>query len=56
MPEQPAWRFQKLIRPMFNLPTGHLVLKGRVLTCVGDQVIEDGFVAARPILDRPMHR
>ena len=44
MPEQPAWRFQKLIRPMFDLPTGHLVLKGRVLTCVGDQVIEDGFV------------
>lgn len=44
MPEQPAWRFQKLVRPMFDLPTSHLVLKGRVLTCVGDEVIEDGFV------------
>jgi imidazolonepropionase-like amidohydrolase len=44
MPEPPVWRYQKLIRPMFELPTGHLVLKGRVLTCVGDQVLENGFV------------
>ena len=44
MPEQPAWRFQKLIKPLFDPPTGHLILKGRVLTCSGDEVIEDGFV------------
>jgi imidazolonepropionase-like amidohydrolase len=44
MPEPPAWRFQKIIKPMFDLPTGHWILKGRVLTCVGDQVIENGFV------------
>ncbi len=44
MPEQPAWRFQKLIKPLSDLPTGHLILKGRVLTCAGDEVIEDGFV------------
>jgi imidazolonepropionase-like amidohydrolase len=49
MPEQPAWRFQKLIRPMFDLPTGHIVLKGRVLTCAGDQVIEEGFVEIEDI-------
>jgi len=30
---------------MFDLPAAHRVLKGaRVLTCVGDEVIEDGFV------------
>ena len=44
MPEQPAWRFEKLIRPMFDLPTGYRILKGCVLTCVGSEVIEDGFV------------
>jgi imidazolonepropionase-like amidohydrolase len=44
MPEQPAWRFQKLIRPLYEMPTGHLVFKGRVLTCAGNEVIENGFV------------
>lgn len=44
MPEAAPWRFQKLIRPMFDIPTGHIVLKGRVLTCVGDEAIENGFV------------
>jgi len=44
MPELPAWRYQNLIRPLFDLPKGHHILKGRVLTCVGDEVIEDGFV------------
>lgn len=44
MPEPPAWKYQKIIEPMFDLPTGHLVLKGQVLTCIGNEVIEDGFV------------
>jgi imidazolonepropionase-like amidohydrolase len=44
MPEQPAWRFQKLIAPMYEVPTGHTILKGRVLTCRGDEIIEHGFV------------
>ncbi len=44
MPEPPAWRYQKITRPMFDYPTGHRILTGRVLTCVGDEVIEDGFV------------
>jgi len=44
MPEQPAWRFQKLIGPMYEAPTGHTILKGRVLTCRASEVIEHGFV------------
>ena len=43
MPEPAAWRYQKITKPMFDLPTPHLVLTGRVLTMAGD-VIEDGFV------------
>ncbi len=44
MPEPPAWRYQKLIKPLFDLPAEHVILRGRVLTCVDDEVIEDGFV------------
>lgn len=45
MPEPAAWRYQKIIRPMFDLPTPRRVfVNARVLTCVGDEVIEHGFV------------
>lgn len=45
MPEPPAWRYQKIIKPIFDIPAPHRVLKGgRVLTCVGDEVIDNGFV------------
>ena len=44
MPEQPAWRFQKLIGPMYEVPTGHTILTGRVLTCNENELIEQGFV------------
>jgi imidazolonepropionase-like amidohydrolase len=44
MPEQAPWRFHKIIRPMIEMPTGHHILLGRVLTSCGDEVIEDGFV------------
>ncbi len=44
MPEPAAWRYQKLIKPLFDDPQEHLILRGRVLTCVGDEIIEDGFV------------
>jgi imidazolonepropionase-like amidohydrolase len=45
MPEPPAWHYQKIIKPMFDLPAAHRVFTGaRVLTCVGDEVIEPGFV------------
>ncbi|MCA3593610.1 MAG: amidohydrolase family protein [Methylobacterium sp.] len=44
MPEQAPWRFQKITKPMFDVKAGHVLLLGRVLTCVGDEVIEHGFV------------
>jgi len=48
MPESPAWRFQKIIKPMFDMSAPHRILKGgRVLTCAdgkADEVIEEGFV------------
>ena len=44
MPEPPAWRYQKLIKPLFDIPTSHRILTGRVLTCRGSEVIERGFV------------
>ena len=47
MPEAPAWRFQKLIKPMFDLPAPERIFKGRVITAVGDEVIESGFVHVR---------
>ncbi len=47
MPEAPAWRFQKLIKPMFDVPAPPRVLTGRVVTAVADEVVEDGFVAVR---------
>jgi imidazolonepropionase-like amidohydrolase len=43
MPEPAAWRYQKITKPMFDLPQPHLVFTGRVLTMAGP-VIEDGFV------------
>ena len=45
MPEAPAWRFEKIIKPMFDIPAPHRILAGaRLLTCRGDEVIENGFV------------
>ncbi len=45
MPEPPAWRYQKILLPLIELPSPHRILtNARVLTCVGDEVIEPGFV------------
>ena len=44
MAEPPAWQYQKLIKPMLDLQPEHIILRGRVLTCIGDEVFEDGFV------------
>lgn len=44
MPEQPEWRFQRILKPIVDLPIEHIVLVGRVLTSKGDEVIEHGFV------------
>ena len=43
MPEPAAWRFEKIIKPMFDLPRPHLVLTGRVIPITGP-VIPDGYV------------
>lgn len=44
MPEPPAWRYDKVLKPLFDLPAPPRIFVGRVLTCSGDEVIEDGFV------------
>ncbi len=45
MPEAPAWRFEKIIKPMFDIPAPHRLLTGgRVLSCNGDEIVENGFV------------
>tara|TARA_B100000686_G_scaffold355317_1_gene472557 strand:+ start:8251 stop:9477 length:1227 start_codon:yes stop_codon:yes gene_type:complete len=43
MPEPAAWRYDKITKPMFDVPAGHVTLTGRVLTMTGD-VFADGFV------------
>ena len=35
MPEPAAWRYQKITKPMFDLPAEHRILTGRVLTMRG---------------------
>jgi imidazolonepropionase-like amidohydrolase len=44
MPEAPHWKFQKDIKPMFDLPKEHVLLRGRILTCTDEKVLEDGIV------------
>ena len=45
MPEAPAWRFEKIIKPMFDIPSPHRIFTGgRILTCRGDEVIDNGYV------------
>ena len=45
MPEAPAWRFDKIIKPMFDIPAPQRILAGgAVLTCRGDEVFKRGFV------------
>ncbi|MCY3657807.1 MAG: amidohydrolase family protein [Caldilineaceae bacterium] len=44
MPEQAPWRFQKVIKPMVDIPKEHIVLGGLVLTCQGNEAIPNGFV------------
>jgi imidazolonepropionase-like amidohydrolase len=45
MPEPAAWRYQKIQRPMFDLPAPHRAFIGAtILTSVGDQVIENGYL------------
>ena len=47
MPEPAAWRYEKKIAPIFDDVATPRLLLGRVLTCVGDEAIERGFVELR---------
>lgn len=44
MPEPAAWRYQHVLKPMHDITTFSGILKGRVITCVDDEVLERGFV------------
>ncbi|MEO0560679.1 MAG: amidohydrolase family protein [Chloroflexota bacterium] len=45
MPEPPAWHYQKITQPMFDNQVMNVALtNARILTCVGDEIIENGFV------------
>ena len=44
MPEAPAWKFRKLLQDLARRDAVSLVLTGRVITGVGREVIEDGYV------------
>ncbi len=44
MPEPAAWRYQKVLQPMFDLAVEKRIFVGRVITCREDEVLEKGFV------------
>jgi imidazolonepropionase-like amidohydrolase len=44
MPEAPAWKFRKLLQNLARTDAVSLVLTGRVITGVGREVIDDGYV------------
>ena len=44
MPEAPAWKFQPVLQDLAPRPPASVTLRGRVITGVGDEVIEDGHV------------
>ena len=44
MPEPAAWKYQKITKPMFGGAAVDCIFLGRVIPCVGDTVIEEGFV------------
>ena len=44
MPEPAAWRYEKIIKPMVDIPSPERLFFGRVIPCNSDAVIEDGFV------------
>lgn len=47
MPEPAFWHYSKIVKPMFDAgPVDQLVL-GRIITAVGDEVIEDGFLEVK---------
>ncbi len=47
MPEPASWHYTRITKPMFDARAVDQVLKGRIITAVGDEIIEDGFVEIR---------
>ena len=44
MPEAPAWKFRKIIRPLFELQKENIIFKCRVIETKSLTIIENGFV------------
>ena len=44
MPEAPAWKFEKIIKPMFDTPKSAVLLRGRVVSGTDSPTLEDGIV------------
>ena len=44
MPEAPAWKFQPILQDLAPREPASVTLTGRVITGVGDEVIESGYV------------
>lgn len=47
MPEPAAWHYQKITKPMFDIPAPERLFLGRVLPCSAEGPIEEGFVHVR---------
>lgn len=47
MAEPPFWHYTKIIKPMFDLKPVDQIVFGRILTAVGNEIIEDGFMEIR---------
>lgn len=44
MPEAPAWKFRKMLQDLARKDVVSLILFGRVISGVGREVIDDGYV------------
>ena len=44
MPEAPAWKFRKIIKPLFDLQKENIIFKCRVIETKSLTIIENGFV------------
>ena len=44
MPEAPAWKFRKIIKPLFDYKKEHILIKARIVDPKTETVIEKGFI------------
>ena len=44
MPEAPAWKFRKIIKPLFDYKKENLLIKGRIFNSISENIIEKGFI------------